>query len=146
MEALAAVRRGGAAAAVGAPASIARLPLAIAALLSASLGAVVVGARRRRSSATGAPALAESGAGTGHDHGAVALLALGMAADVALIEPLGFVVAGALLFVVAGWAFGERRVLRSALLGLSFTASVFLVFRSALGVPLPVGRLWEWLR
>jgi putative tricarboxylic transport membrane protein len=142
VESLVAIRRGGST--VGRSASIVRLPLAIATLLAVSLAVVILQAKRR--SRDGAIVVGETDSPLRpRHHRAVALVALGMALDVALIDWLGFVVAGAVLFSITAWAFGERRSARSALLGLAFTTVVFLVFRMALGVPLPAGRVWELL-
>ena len=50
---------------------------------------------------------------------------------------VGFVVAGTLLFVCTASAFGSRRWLRDALIGLTLCAAVYSTFRFGLGVALP---------
>ena len=72
----------------------------------------------------------------------VALIAFGMLLDVLLIYWVGFILAGATLFAVTAYAFGERRLMRAGLGGVAFAATVYLVFRLALDVPLPIGRVW----
>ena len=72
----------------------------------------------------------------------VALIAFGMLLDVLLIYWVGFILAGATRFAVTAYAFGERRLMRAGLGGVAFAATVYLVFRLALDVPLPIGRMW----
>ncbi|MFV0137429.1 tripartite tricarboxylate transporter TctB family protein [Streptomyces sp. HMX87] len=58
-----------------------------------------------------------------------------------LIEPLGFPVAGALLFWGAAFALGSRRLDRDPLIAAVLSLVTYLVFDHLLGVPLPGGPL-----
>ncbi|MFI5673619.1 tripartite tricarboxylate transporter TctB family protein [Streptomyces cellulosae] len=59
----------------------------------------------------------------------------------ALIEPLGFPVAGALLFWGAAFALGSRRADRDPLIAAVLSLVTYVVFNNLLGVPLPGGPL-----
>ena len=69
----------------------------------------------------------------------VVRVALGLVAFVALLNLAGFVAAGTVLFAAAASAFGSRRWLRDALLGITLCATVYVAFTYGLGVPLPPG-------
>ncbi|MFI9822625.1 tripartite tricarboxylate transporter TctB family protein [Streptomyces sp. NPDC052013] len=58
-----------------------------------------------------------------------------------LIGPLGFPVAGALLFWGAAYALGSRRVDRDPLIAAVVSLVTYVVFNNLLGVPLPGGPL-----
>ncbi|MFF3929755.1 tripartite tricarboxylate transporter TctB family protein [Streptomyces hirsutus] len=58
-----------------------------------------------------------------------------------LIEPLGFPVAGALLFWGAAFALGSRRFDRDPLIAAVASLVAYTVFNNLLGVPLPGGPL-----
>ncbi|MEU7473789.1 tripartite tricarboxylate transporter TctB family protein [Streptomyces sp. NPDC044984] len=58
-----------------------------------------------------------------------------------LIEPLGFPVAGALLFWGAAFALGSRRPDRDPLIAAVVSFATYAVFNNLLGVPLPGGPL-----
>jgi putative tricarboxylic transport membrane protein len=58
-----------------------------------------------------------------------------------LIEPLGFPVAGALLFWGAAYALGSRRIDRDPLIAAGISLVTYTVFNNLLGVPLPGGPL-----
>ncbi|MEU4463854.1 tripartite tricarboxylate transporter TctB family protein [Streptomyces sp. NPDC024017] len=58
-----------------------------------------------------------------------------------LIEPLGFPIAGALLFWGAAFALGSRRIDRDALIAAGLSLITYTVFNNLLGVPLPGGPL-----
>ena len=69
----------------------------------------------------------------------VVRVALGLVAFVALLNLAGFVAAGTVLFAATASAFGSRRWLRDALLGITLCATVYVAFTYGLGVPLPPG-------
>jgi putative tricarboxylic transport membrane protein len=73
----------------------------------------------------------------------VLLVAAALVLDVVLMAPLGFIVASATMFALVATAFGRRRLILDAAIGLAFAGSVYLVFVHALGLYLPVGWLWE---
>ncbi|MER5213114.1 tripartite tricarboxylate transporter TctB family protein [Streptomyces sp. NPDC002838] len=58
-----------------------------------------------------------------------------------LIEPLGFPIAGALLFWGAAFALGSRSVDRDPLIASVLSLVTYAVFNNLLGVPLPGGPL-----
>ncbi|MGW0906328.1 tripartite tricarboxylate transporter TctB family protein [Streptomyces sp. NPDC002853] len=58
-----------------------------------------------------------------------------------LIEPLGFPVAGALLFWGAAYALGSRHLDRDPLIAAGLSLLTYVVFNNLLGVPLPGGPL-----
>ena len=69
-------------------------------------------------------------------------MALGLVAFVALLNVAGFVAAGTVLFLGTASAFGSRRWLRDALVGLALCAAVYVTFTHGLGVTLPAGALF----
>ena len=69
----------------------------------------------------------------------VVRVALGLVAFVALLNLAGFVAAGTVLFAATASAFGSRRWLRDALLGITLCATVYVAFTYGLGVSLPPG-------
>ena len=69
----------------------------------------------------------------------VVRVALGLVAFVALLNLAGFVAAGTVLFAGTASAFGSRRWLRDALLGITLCATVYVAFTYGLGVSLPPG-------
>jgi putative tricarboxylic transport membrane protein len=72
--------------------------------------------------------------------GPVVRVALGLVSFVALLNLAGFVAAGTVLFACTASAFGSRRWLRDALLGITLCATVYITFTYGLGVSLPPGR------
>ena len=72
---------------------------------------------------------------------ALATLALALVVDVALIDRIGFTVASTLMFAVAARAFGSRRPMRDAIVGLAIAAVIYVAFTRGLGVGLPRGLL-----
>ncbi|MFG2498821.1 tripartite tricarboxylate transporter TctB family protein [Streptomyces sp. NPDC048441] len=58
-----------------------------------------------------------------------------------LIEPLGFPIAGALLFWGAAYALGSRHPDRDPLIAAGLSLITYVVFNNLLGVPLPGGPL-----
>ena len=61
-------------------------------------------------------------------------MALGLVSFVALLNLAGFVAAGTVLFACTASAFGSRRWLRDALVGLALCATVYVTFTYGLGV------------
>nr|WP_258016382.1 tripartite tricarboxylate transporter TctB family protein [Streptomyces sp. AJS327] len=59
----------------------------------------------------------------------------------ALIEPLGFPLAGALLFWGAAYALGSRALVRDPLIAAVLALLTYVLFHTLLGVPLPGGPL-----
>jgi putative tricarboxylic transport membrane protein len=64
----------------------------------------------------------------------------------ALVEPLGFSLAAAVLFALVARGFASRRPLGDFAIGLALTLAIFLVFAKGLGLTLPAGMAFEMLR
>lgn len=75
------------------------------------------------------------------DWRALGMVAAALAAYLLLLEPAGFVVASAVLFVGAAYAMGSRRTVRDAAIGILIAAVLFLAFTRGLGIRLPGGIL-----
>ena len=58
---------------------------------------------------------------------------------IVIVEPLGFPLAAAWVFVMSARAFGSRQWLRNAVIGVVLGLLVYLIFARALGVTLPGG-------
>ncbi len=71
----------------------------------------------------------------------VLVVMAGLVVHVALLEVLGWLLAGALLFWVVAYAFGARAHLRDAVVALSMSAAVQVGFSLGLGLSLPGGLL-----
>ncbi|MEO5740691.1 MAG: tripartite tricarboxylate transporter substrate-binding protein, partial [Vicinamibacterales bacterium] len=76
--------------------------------------------------------------------GSAALIAAGMAIDLALIEQAGFVLASASLFWLTARAFDAQHPGRDALFGLAVSTGAYLLFVRVLNVTLPAGFLARW--
>ncbi|MFE5615958.1 tripartite tricarboxylate transporter TctB family protein [Streptomyces sp. NPDC056524] len=75
------------------------------------------------------------------DRRTVLLLAGVFLAFAVLIGPVGFPVAGALLFWGAAYALGSRHLHRAPLIAAGLSLLTYVVFNNLLGVPLPGGPL-----
>jgi putative tricarboxylic transport membrane protein len=62
-------------------------------------------------------------------------------ANVLLIDVLGWVISGALLFWGSSWALGSRHAVRDAVLSLALSLATFYGFYVGLGILLPAGIL-----
>jgi len=71
----------------------------------------------------------------------VGLLVVIFALSAALMEPLGWVIAGTLLFAGCAYALGNRHIVRGVLVGLAISLGTFYAFAIGLGVNLPAGIL-----
>jgi putative tricarboxylic transport membrane protein len=71
----------------------------------------------------------------------VALLIGVFAANAVLIEPLGWVISGSLLFWGAAFALGNRHHVRGLVVGVALALITFYAFAIGLGVNLPAGIL-----
>ncbi len=70
---------------------------------------------------------------------ALGTLALALLIDAALIEWVGFVVASALMFVIAARAFGSRRPAHDAIVGIALALVIYVAFTRGLGMSFPRG-------
>jgi putative tricarboxylic transport membrane protein len=71
----------------------------------------------------------------------VGLLVALFVAVILLVEPLGWVIVGTLLFAGAATVLGNRHYLRNIAIGLVLALASFYAFYSGLGIPLPAGVL-----
>ncbi|GIL35021.1 tripartite tricarboxylate transporter TctB family protein [Phycicoccus sp. DTK01] len=71
----------------------------------------------------------------------VGLLAGAFALNALLIEPLGWVISGALLFALSAFALGNRHHVRGLAIGIAMSLVTFYGFAIGLGVNLPAGIL-----
>ena len=77
--------------------------------------------------------------------GPAALIAVGMALDLALMERAGFVLASTALFWLTARAFDRQHPGRDALFALGVSAGAYLLFVRVLNVTLPAGFIARWL-
>jgi putative tricarboxylic transport membrane protein len=75
----------------------------------------------------------------------MALVSAGLLVQMLLLEGLGWIIATTLLFVAATLAFGSRRLLLDAGIGVVLTGLAFVVFNHGLGLTLPTGTVVEQL-
>lgn len=73
----------------------------------------------------------------------VALVIGGLLANWLLMGPLGFILASATMFTMTTRAFGSKKILANALVGLAFAGVIYLIFRFGLRINLPTGGLWS---
>ncbi|MFD3685602.1 tripartite tricarboxylate transporter TctB family protein [Nocardiopsis sp. NPDC058631] len=111
------------------PGAVGGLLLAVAACLA------VVNVRFLRSGSSSGNALAW------FEGRPVLIVLAGLVVHVALLEFVGWLLAGALLFWVVAYAFGARAYLRDAVVALSMSAAVQVGFSLGLGLSLPGGFL-----
>jgi putative tricarboxylic transport membrane protein len=76
---------------------------------------------------------------------AVCLIAAGVALDLLLIEPAGFVLAATALFWLTARAFDPSRPVRDAVFALCISGGAYLLFARVLQLSLPAGVLAGWL-
>jgi putative tricarboxylic transport membrane protein len=79
--------------------------------------------------------------GTQSDWKTLALLAGFFLLNAVLIQPLGWVISGTILFAGCAYALGNRHVIRSIAIGLGLALLTFYGFAIGLGVNLPAGIL-----
>lgn len=73
--------------------------------------------------------------------GSLAWVVLGFLGFALLLEVLGWVIAGGLLFWCVTFAFGHRKPLKSLVVGLTVSSFAYIAFDMALGLNLPSGLL-----
>ena len=113
-------------------------PVAVMAVLAIVGGAVAISELFFRES--GVDLREES-----NDWSAIAYVLLGLVLFGMLVEPVGFVIAAAALFVAVSRGFGSRRLLLDAAIGLVLAAAIYALFVRALGLYLPGGTLFSAL-
>ena len=75
------------------------------------------------------------------ESGNVGWFVAGLALNILLIAPIGFVLASGPMFACIARSFGSRRWLRNLVIGLVFAFVVHLLFRYVLGVTIGIGTL-----
>lgn len=75
----------------------------------------------------------------------VLLVAAALTLNALLFAPLGFIAASAVLFTCVSGAFGSRRFVLDAIVGIAFAAAIYVIFVHGLGLSLPAGDLWGML-
>jgi putative tricarboxylic transport membrane protein len=78
-----------------------------------------------------------------NDWRAMAFVLAGLVLFGVLVEPLGFVIAAAVLFVAVSRGFGSRRLLLDAAIGAALGAMIYVLFARILGLFLPGGSLFS---
>ena len=73
-------------------------------------------------------------------------LAAALAGHAVAMPVVGFVPAGAGLFVVATALFGSRRWMTNLAIGLAMATVLYVAFTAGLGMSLPTDPLTAWLR
>jgi len=106
-------------------------------------GLIVVGALVLREALFGH--VAHEQRGIELDWLAVALVSVGLVAQMLLLEWIGWIPATTLLFLAAARAFGSRRLALDALIGLVLASLAFVTFNYGLGLSLPIGTAIEQL-
>lgn len=89
---------------------------------------------------TAAPAPLPTPAGP-TDWQALAVISVGLVAQMLLLERAGFVIAAAVLFFCVAFGFGSRRFLRDGVIAILLAIIVYIGFTRGLRVPLPAGLL-----
>ena len=74
---------------------------------------------------------------------AVVLVSVGLIIQIFLLETLGWIPASTILFMVVARAFGSRRLVMDAVLGVALTGLSFGLFNYGLDLNLPVGSVFE---
>ena len=74
---------------------------------------------------------------------AVVLVSVGLIIQILLLETLGWIPASTILFMAVARAFGSRRLVMDAVLGLALTGLSFGLFNYGLDLNLPVGSVFE---
>ena len=79
--------------------------------------------------------------GGGTDWRTIGMLAAAFVANALLIEPLGWVFSGAILFWGSAFALGSRHYIRDAVIAFGLSIGSWYLFALALGIVLPPGIL-----
>jgi putative tricarboxylic transport membrane protein len=114
-------------------------PIAIGAILIVL--AVVLAIAIPRGSIGEADAGEDVDPNTPGDWRTVGLLVGLFVAVILLVSPLGWVIAGTLLFAGAATILGNRHYVRNIVIGAALAVASFYAFYSGLGIPLPAGIL-----
>jgi len=114
-------------------------PIAIGSILIVL--AVVLAVAIQRGSVGEADAGEDVDPNTPGDWRTVGLLVGLFVAVIVLVNPLGWAIAGTLLFAGAATILGNRHYIRNIVIGAALAVASFYAFYSGLGIPLPAGIL-----
>lgn len=103
-------------------------------------GLILIGALLAREALRGGPGGSDAPPAQ-TQWGAFILVSAGLLLQALLIERLGFVLASTILFCFVAMAFGSRRHLRDAAIGVILSAVIFVGFTRGLDLSLPAGIL-----
>jgi putative tricarboxylic transport membrane protein len=117
-------------------------PYLVGGLLVATAAALAVQVLRGRAAPPEEGEDVDVEAGT--DWRTVAIVIAGFGVHALLIEPVGWPIAVTVMFAVVSLALGSAHPVRTVLIGLALSITVWLVFVLALGLSLPGGPL-EWV-
>ena len=78
----------------------------------------------------------------GHELYGPAVIMAGLLLSVFTLEPLGFIPAAAVLFLLTAHGLGSRSWLRDLLIGVALSAVAYVLFSKGLGLRLPAGALF----
>jgi putative tricarboxylic transport membrane protein len=121
------------------PVGPAAVPLVVGGLLVVVGAALAVDVRRGgRGEPEGGEDIELTG---GSDWRTVLMLAAAFIANALLIEPLGWVFSGAILFWGSAFALGSRHYVRDAVIAFTLSIGSFYLFALGLGIVLPPGVL-----
>jgi len=105
-----------------------------------SAGLVLVGLALLREAFTGHIAHEQ---GLELDGVAVVLVSVGLVIQFLLLETLGCIPSSTILFMVVARAFGSRRLVVDAVIGLALTGLAFVLFNYGLDLNLPLGSVFD---
>jgi putative tricarboxylic transport membrane protein len=77
--------------------------------------------------------------------GSVWWIAIGLIANLAMAETIGFIIASTMMFWLTARAFDDRHPMRDALVAVVMATGAYLLFGRLLQLPLPGGPLEAWL-
>ncbi len=121
------------------PVGPAAIPLVVGALLVVVGAALAVDVKRGgRGEPEGGEDVELTG---GSDWRTIAMLTAAFLANALLIESLGWVISGAILFWGSAFALGSRHYVRDAVIALALSIGSFYLFALGLGIVLPPGIL-----
>lgn len=70
---------------------------------------------------------------------ALSILVVGIAVHILLLELVGFIISGTILFFAVAWALGERKWLKLLLISVVLSTAIFFGFTKGLQLELPWG-------
>ncbi len=105
------------------------------------LGLLFAASAARPRAPTPAPSTDAAEDAGGSDWLALAVISIGLVAQMLLLQWAGFVIAAAVLFFCVAFGFGSRRYLRDGVIAVLLAVIVYVGFTRGLDLPLPPGLL-----